>query len=140
MTKVTTPNVHTVVIDLKRSYNPAFYTDDVLTEVPLLPQHAWDKTSLTGKVGNYDETTAGADAVWNFLQKQGSDIGTFTTNPMWQVVDGHGSWRSSRAMAITSGCRTRTTPAPTSRSSPRPSSPPSPPTPPRWTPCAREPA
>jgi peptide/nickel transport system substrate-binding protein len=88
VTKVTTPNVHTVVIDLKRSYNPAFYTDDVLTEVPLLPQHAWDKTSLTGNVGNYDETTKGADAVWNFLQKQGSNIGTFTTNPMWSVVDG----------------------------------------------------
>jgi peptide/nickel transport system substrate-binding protein len=88
VTKVTTPNVHTVVIDLKRSYNPAFYTDDVLTEVPLLPQHAWDKTSLTGTVGNYDESTKGADAVWNFLQKQGSNIGTFTTNPMWSVVDG----------------------------------------------------
>jgi peptide/nickel transport system substrate-binding protein len=88
VTKVTTPNVHTVVIDLNRSYNPSFYTDDVLTLVPLLPQHAWDKTSLTGAVGNYDETTAGAKAVWNFLQKQGSDIGTFATNPMWQVVDG----------------------------------------------------
>jgi peptide/nickel transport system substrate-binding protein len=88
VTNVATPNAHTVVIDLNRSYNPAFYTDDVLDEVPLLPQHAWDKTSLTGKVGNYDETTAGADAVWNFLQKQGSNMGTFTTNPMWQVVDG----------------------------------------------------
>jgi peptide/nickel transport system substrate-binding protein len=88
VTKVATPNVHTVVIYLNRSYNPAFYTDDVLDEVPLLPQHAWDKTSLAGKVGNYDETTAGADAVWNFLQKQGSDMATFTTNPMWQVVDG----------------------------------------------------
>src|ERR1700733_4637369 len=88
VTKVTTPNVHTVVIDLTRSYNPAFYTDDVLSEVPLLPQHAWDKTSLTGTVGNYDQTTKGADAVWNFLQKQGSNMGTFTTNPMWQVVDG----------------------------------------------------
>jgi peptide/nickel transport system substrate-binding protein len=88
VTKVATPNVHTVVIHLTRSYNPSFYTDDVLSEVPLLPQHAWDKTSLTGTVGNYDETTKGADAVWNFLQKQGSNIGTFTTNPMWQVVDG----------------------------------------------------
>ena len=88
VTKVATPNAHTVVIYLNRSYNPAFYTDDVLDEVPLLPQHAWDKTSLTGKVGNYDETTAGADAVWNFLQKQGSDMATFTTNPLWQVVDG----------------------------------------------------
>jgi peptide/nickel transport system substrate-binding protein len=88
VTAVATPNTSTVVIHLNRSYNPSFYTDDVLTFVPLLPQHAWDKTSLTGPVGNYDETTAGAKAVWNFLQKQGSDIATFTTNPMWQVVDG----------------------------------------------------
>jgi peptide/nickel transport system substrate-binding protein len=85
---VITPNAHTVVIDLTRSYNPSFYTDDVLASIPLLPQHAWDKTSATGKVGNYDETTAGAKAVWNFLQKQGGDMATFDTNPLWKVVDG----------------------------------------------------
>ncbi len=88
VTKVATPNAHTVVITLNRSYNPAFYTDDELAFVPLLPQHAWDRTSLTGKVGNYDETTAGAKAVWNFLQKQGSDMATFDTSPLWKVVDG----------------------------------------------------
>jgi peptide/nickel transport system substrate-binding protein len=85
---VVTPNAHTVVLDLTRSYNPSFYTDDVLSQVSLMPQHAWDKTSATGKVGNYDETTAGAKAVYAFLQKQGGDIGTFDTNPLWQVVDG----------------------------------------------------
>jgi peptide/nickel transport system substrate-binding protein len=94
VTKVATPNTSTVVISLNRSYNPDFYTDDVLVWVPLLPQHAWDKTSLTGPAGNYDETTAGAKAVWNFLQKQGTDIGTFATNPLWQVVDG--PWKLSQ--------------------------------------------
>jgi len=88
VTKVTAPNAHTVVIDLTRSYNPAFYTDDVLTQVPLIPQHAWDKTSPTGKVGNYDETAAGAKAVYAFLQQQGGDMATFATNPLWKVVDG----------------------------------------------------
>jgi peptide/nickel transport system substrate-binding protein len=86
--KVSTPNAHTVVLDLTRSYNPTFYTDNVLATIPLLPQHAWDKTSATGKVSNYDETKAGAKAVWNFLQAQGSQMGTFATNPLWQVVDG----------------------------------------------------
>jgi peptide/nickel transport system substrate-binding protein len=94
VTKVETPNTSTVVIHLNRSVNPEFYVDDVLVWVPLLPQHAWDKTSLTGTVGNYDETTAGAKAVWNFLQKQGSDIATFATNPLWQVVDG--PWKLSQ--------------------------------------------
>ena len=86
--KVITPNAHTVVLDLTRSYNPTFYTDDVLSLIALMPQHAWDKTSLSGKVGNYDETKAGAKAVYAFLQKQGGIMGTFATNPLWQVVDG----------------------------------------------------
>ena len=85
---VATPDAHTVVLHLTRSYNPSFYEDDVLTFVPLLPQHAWDKTSASGKVGNYDETKAGAKAVYNFLQKQGSQTSTFATNPLWKVVDG----------------------------------------------------
>jgi peptide/nickel transport system substrate-binding protein len=88
VSKVSTPNAHTVVIDLTKSYNPTFYTDNVLATIPLLPQHAWDKTSATGKVGNYDQTETGAKAVWNFLQAQGSDMGTFATNPLWKVVDG----------------------------------------------------
>jgi peptide/nickel transport system substrate-binding protein len=86
--KVTTPDAHTVVLDLTRSYNPDFYTDDVLSTIPLLPQHAWDKTSATGAVGDHDTTTAGAKAVYSYLQKEGAKIGTFATNPLWQVVDG----------------------------------------------------
>jgi peptide/nickel transport system substrate-binding protein len=94
VTKVETPDTHTVVIHLNRSYNPDFYVDDVLYYVPLLPQHAWDKTSLTGAVGNDDQTTAGAKQVWNFLQKQGADMATFATNPLWKVVDG--PWKLSQ--------------------------------------------
>ena len=90
---VATPNQHTVVIHLTRSYNPQYYTDDVLATIPLLPQHAWDKTSMTGKVGDYDTTKAGAKAVWNFLQSEGSQMGTFDTNPLWKVVDG--PWKLS---------------------------------------------
>ncbi|HXS61466.1 MAG TPA: ABC transporter substrate-binding protein, partial [Streptosporangiaceae bacterium] len=86
--KVLTPDSHTVVLDLDRSYNPTFYTDSVLDLLALIPQHAWDKTSLTGKVGNFDETAAGAKAVYSFLQKQGTQMSTFDSNPLWKVVDG----------------------------------------------------
>jgi peptide/nickel transport system substrate-binding protein len=85
---VATPDAHTVVLTLTRSYNPAFFTDDELATIPLLPQHAWDKTSASGAVGNYDETTAGAKAVQKFLQQQGGDMSTFASNPLWKVVDG----------------------------------------------------
>jgi peptide/nickel transport system substrate-binding protein len=85
---VQTPTAQTIVINLNHSYNPAFYDDNVLSEIPLLPQHAWDEESASGPVGNFDETAKGAAAVVNFLQKQGSDISTFTSNPLWKVVDG----------------------------------------------------
>lgn len=85
---VQTPNKATVVLNLTRAYNPNFFTDDVLGGIPLLPQHAWDKTSQNGKVGNYDETTAGAKAVYAFLQKEGGDMATFASNPLWKIVDG----------------------------------------------------
>jgi peptide/nickel transport system substrate-binding protein len=86
--KVAAPDAHTVVLDLDRAYNPDFYTDDVLSTIPLLPQHAWDKESATGKVGDYDTTAAGAKAVYSYLQKEGAKTGSFATNPLWQVVDG----------------------------------------------------
>jgi peptide/nickel transport system substrate-binding protein len=90
---VTTDGEHTVVLHLTQSFNPTYYTEDVLSFVQLIPQHAWDKTSVTGTVGNYDETASGAKAVYAFLQKEGADMATFTTNPLWQVVDG--PWKLS---------------------------------------------
>ena len=85
---VTTPDTHTVVINLATATSPDYFTDNVLSTVPLLPQHAWDKTSDSGSVGNYDTTASGAEAVFAYLQKEGSQISTFTTNPLWKVVDG----------------------------------------------------
>jgi peptide/nickel transport system substrate-binding protein len=90
---VATDGAHTVVLHLTQSFNPTYYTEDVLASVQLIPQHAWDETSVSGKVGNYDETTAGAKAVYSFLQTQGADQATFTTNPLWAVV--YGPWTLS---------------------------------------------
>jgi peptide/nickel transport system substrate-binding protein len=53
-----------------------------------MPQHAWDKESTTGKIGNYTTTTAGAKAVFNYLSTQAKSLATYATNPLWQVVDG----------------------------------------------------
>ena len=88
MASVATPGPHTVVMHLTHSYNPTFYTENVLSEVPLLPRHAWDKTSMSGKAGNDDDTIAGARAVYAFLSREGAQMTTFTTNPLWKVVDG----------------------------------------------------
>jgi peptide/nickel transport system substrate-binding protein len=53
-----------------------------------VPQHAWDKESPSGPVGNYDLTSAGATAVNNFLVAQSNTLSTYATNPLWKVVDG----------------------------------------------------
>jgi peptide/nickel transport system substrate-binding protein len=85
---VSTTGQHTVVINLTAPTSPAFFAGDVLNNVSLMPQHAWDKESASGAIGNYDQTTSGAKAVYAFLQKEGSQISTFLTNPLWKVVDG----------------------------------------------------
>jgi peptide/nickel transport system substrate-binding protein len=79
------------VMHLTRPYSQQWFDQNQLTWIIPLPQHAWDKTSLTGKVGNYDTTAAGAKAVFSFLYKQSSEVSTYATNPLWQVVDG--PWR-----------------------------------------------
>jgi peptide/nickel transport system substrate-binding protein len=84
--KVVSP--YKLVMKLNRSYAPAFFTGNELSQITPIPQHAWDKTSAHGKVGNYDETTAGARAVLAFLQSQSKDLQTYATNPLWQTVDG----------------------------------------------------
>lgn len=82
------PDASTVVLHLNASYSPAYFTGTALSEITPMPQHAWDKTSASGKVGNYDTTTAGAHAVYNFLNSQGKNTATFSTSPLWKVVDG----------------------------------------------------
>ncbi len=82
------PNASTVVLHLNASYSPAYFTGTGLSEITPMPQHVWDKTSASGAVGNYDTTTAGAKAVYNFLNTEGKDTATFSTSPLWKVVDG----------------------------------------------------
>jgi peptide/nickel transport system substrate-binding protein len=84
----TTPNATTLVVQLTRSYDPTWFTDDQISAWYALPQQVWDKTSASGAVGNYDETTSGAKAVYSFLTAQSSDTATYNTNPLWKVVDG----------------------------------------------------
>jgi peptide/nickel transport system substrate-binding protein len=81
-------NSKTIVLTLTGSYNPTWFTYDQLSQITPLPAQAWDKTSTTGAVGNYDETPAGARAVFAFLTAQSKDIASYGSNPLWKVVDG----------------------------------------------------
>lgn len=88
---VSYPDASTVVLHLKGSYSEQWFNNNQLTWIFPMPQHAWDKTSAAGKVGNYDRTTAGAKAVFSYLFGQSKKVSTYATNPLWQVVDG--PWR-----------------------------------------------
>ncbi len=83
-----TPNSSTIVLHLTKAYSDNYFTYNQLSQLNPLPQHAWDKTSVTGAVGNYDTTPAGALQVYKFLAGQAQDTASYATNPLWQVVDG----------------------------------------------------
>ncbi len=94
VTSVTAPNPQTVTLKLKHAYDPGWFTQTQLAQIFPLPQHVWDKTSVSSPVGNYDQTTKGAKAVRNFLDSQAHNLSAYATNPLWQVVDG--PWKLSQ--------------------------------------------
>ena len=82
------PSASTFAIHLKAPVNPTWFDGNELPFVVPLPQQAWDRTSATAPVGNYDLTSAGAKAVFHFLYGQSEKLSTYATNPLWKVVDG----------------------------------------------------
>ncbi len=76
------------VMHLTSSFSQEWYLDNELTDIVPLPVQLWDRTSLSGPVGNYASTKAGAKAVFSFLYHQSQDISTYATSKLWQVVDG----------------------------------------------------
>jgi peptide/nickel transport system substrate-binding protein len=87
------PNPSTFVITMDKAYNPTWMLYNELSQIYPMPL-AWDRTSLsqpapTTDNGHLPDTTkAGAAAVYAFLNKQGADTATWSTSPLWSVVDG----------------------------------------------------
>jgi peptide/nickel transport system substrate-binding protein len=77
-----------LVLTLDGPVNPDWFTQSELTQVIPIPQHAWDKTSESGPIKDYDATTAGAIAVYKFLDGQSKQVTTYASNPLWRVIDG----------------------------------------------------
>jgi peptide/nickel transport system substrate-binding protein len=74
---------------LDRSYNPTYFVDNQLSVITPIPQNDWDRTSLHGRVGNYDETPSGAKKVWDFLTSYAQNTSTYTAqNVIWGDIDG----------------------------------------------------
>jgi len=102
---------YSVVFHLNAAYNPTWFGYNELSQISPMPQASWDRLSSAGPVGNYDAAaqtrtalpktspvqyvpadpgtaTTGALGVAQFLNMQAQDVGSYDTNPLWQVVDG----------------------------------------------------
>ncbi len=84
----------TFSITFNKVYSPYWLLYNELSQIIPVPQHAWDRTSVHGPVGNYDLTTRGATQVYTFLTAQSKLEASYTTNPLWKTVDGPWTLRS----------------------------------------------
>ncbi|MCF2707258.1 peptide ABC transporter substrate-binding protein [Arcanobacterium haemolyticum] len=84
---------HTFSLTTNEKLSPGWFVGNQLNKIVALPQHAWDRTSLDGEVGDFDRDPAGAVQVFDFLTEQSKDLSTYATNELWQVVSG--PWKMS---------------------------------------------
>lgn len=91
LVKASYPSAKTFSLTFNVAFNQYWFLYNELCQMTPIPQHAWDRTSAAGPVGNYDMTTSGAQAVYNFLNSESEDGSTWDTDPLWQSVDG--PWR-----------------------------------------------
>ncbi|HUY98148.1 MAG TPA: ABC transporter substrate-binding protein [Verrucomicrobiae bacterium] len=88
---VRAPTPRRLVLSFDRAYGRTWLLYNELSQLFPIPQHAWDRTSVDGPVGNADRSAAGARRVYRFLNGQSLALDTYASNPLWQVVDG--PWR-----------------------------------------------
>jgi peptide/nickel transport system substrate-binding protein len=85
---VTTRGQYTVILHLTRSFNPEFFTKNQLIDNLFpLPSTVWNVASTGGPHLDYT-VPANARKIYDYLAKQGGQLSTFATNPLWKVVDG----------------------------------------------------
>jgi peptide/nickel transport system substrate-binding protein len=81
------PNATTLVVNLNKSVNPTWFTENELALIQPMPVQSWAKASASGPVLNFT-SAANAKTIYDFLAKASGSTGTYATNPLWQVVDG----------------------------------------------------
>ncbi|HEY2443252.1 MAG TPA: ABC transporter substrate-binding protein [Streptosporangiaceae bacterium] len=84
---VSTPAASTIVFNLKQAVNPGWFFDDQLSSLNPMPSHAWAKASASGPLLDFT-VPANAKSIFDFLNNASKSEATYTTNPLWQVVDG----------------------------------------------------
>jgi peptide/nickel transport system substrate-binding protein len=103
ITKFETVDEKTFKLTFDKVYNEDFLLANQLTLVRPMPQHAWDKTSADGEIGDLDRDKAGSKQVLDYLFKEAGDLASYATNPLWKVVNGPyqvGTWSDSGEVTL----------------------------------------
>jgi peptide/nickel transport system substrate-binding protein len=92
-TKVLSPT--TIEFILNKAYSHQWFLYNELSQITPLPWRVMDRTSATAPASRANDlnpngtvNVAGAQAVYRFLSSQAKDEATYTTNPLWQTIDG----------------------------------------------------
>ncbi len=78
----------TFELTLTAAVSPQWFTANQLVSITPMPQHVWDKTADSGKVGNSDTSAAGAKAVFTYLLGRSKQLAKYASDPLWKTVDG----------------------------------------------------
>ncbi len=87
---ISTSGKYDVVMHLTQPYNPGFFLNNNLQDtdnVYPLPSTAWNIASAHGPHLDYTNP-ANAKKIYDYLNKAGSSVATFASNPLWKVVNG----------------------------------------------------
>ena len=87
VTSITAPNATTVEMTLNKAVNPVWFLDSELGLISPLPAYAWSKTSANGPTVDFTNP-ANAKKIYDFLAAQSKAVTKYTTDPLWQAVDG----------------------------------------------------
>ncbi|HEY1622217.1 MAG TPA: ABC transporter substrate-binding protein [Streptosporangiaceae bacterium] len=87
VSSITTPNASTAVFHLTQAVNPTWFWEDELGSIEPMPAHAWAIDSTGGQTLDYTNP-ANAKKIYDYLNSSSKSLGTYTSNPIWQVVDG----------------------------------------------------
>ncbi len=79
---------YTFSLTFNKAYAHDFILYDQLSQIVPIPQYAWDRTSSSGPIGNYDMSHSGAVAVFKYINGVASKESTYGNSPLWNVVDG----------------------------------------------------
>jgi peptide/nickel transport system substrate-binding protein len=94
ISSVSATGAEQVTLHLTKAFSSLWYTYNQLSQITPMPM-AWDVTKAGAAPGSGGCTTDSAadhwakcKAVYNYLSGQSKDSSTYTTSPLWSVVDG----------------------------------------------------